>query len=209
MLIAGAGGFARQVLSSLHVLNLTKELVFFDDVSPRLSGLIPDYFKVITGIDEAAEHLLSDPRFVLALGGSLHRMQMCLKLESIGGLPHTIVDPSVRLLPYQVNIGPGATILQDALLEPGVNIAKGALVNVRAIVSHDCSIGDFTEISPAATLLGGVSVGKNCMIGAGAILLPRIKVGDNVVIGAGAVVTENVGDGETRVGVPARQINKL
>ncbi len=47
-------------------------------------------------------------------------------------------------------------------------------------------------------------VGVNAWIGAGATVLPRITIGHDAIVGAGAVVTEDVPDGTTVVGVPAR-----
>lgn len=49
------------------------------------------------------------------------------------------------------------------------------------------------------------------MIGVGAMVLGNILIGNNVKIGTNAVVTENIPDGATAVGVPAKIIlnNKL
>lgn len=204
MLIAGAGGFALQVLATLHALGQTGGCVFFDDISKENHGPIAENFTILKTVAEAGQFLKEAPSFVLAIGNPRNREQLCQRLEGLGGRAHTLIDPSVRISPYSVSIGEGTCALQDVIIEPGVQIGKGVLLNIRALVTHDCRIGDFSEISPAAVLLGGCQIGEGCMIGAGAVILPRVRIGNFAVIGAGAVVTADVNEGETRVGVPAR-----
>ena len=49
-------------------------------------------------------------------------------------------------------------------------------------------------------------LGHNIFIGSGAKVLGGIKIGNNVKIGANAVVLNNVPDGATVVGIPARVV---
>lgn len=53
---------------------------------------------------------------------------------------------------------------------------------------------------------GNPVIGENVLIGAGACVLGKVTIGNNVKIGANAVVLEDVPDGCTAVGVPARII---
>ena len=50
-------------------------------------------------------------------------------------------------------------------------------------------------------------IGRGVDIGAGAVILGGIHVGDNVTIGANAVVLEDIPEGATAVGIPARIIH--
>src|SRR5262249_46324273 len=52
----------------------------------------------------------------------------------------------------------------------------------------------------------GIDVGAGAWIGAGANVLDGVSIGDRAIVGAGAVVRENVPEGATAVGVPARLI---
>jgi len=209
MLIAGAGGFARQVLASIQALGIAGECVFYDDFSKEHQGIIPAHFKILKSPEEAREHFRADPRFVLATGNPVHRYDLCQKFETLGAKAYTLVDPDTRISSYGTQVGDGSTILQGVIIEPGVQVGKGVLLNLRAMLTHDCYVGDFSEISPSAVLLGACKIGRMCMIGAGAIVLPGIQIGDFAVVGAGAVVTENIAERETRVGVPARLKKKF
>jgi acetyltransferase EpsM len=64
------------------------------------------------------------------------------------------------------------------------------------------------HVSPGAQLGGNVYVGEGAHIGIGASIKPGVKIGKWSVVGAGAVVVNDVPDGVTVVGVPAKILNK-
>jgi len=207
MLIAGTGGFARQVLSTLRRLEIDKSCTWYNDVSADDSDYISKNYIVLRTAGEASEFLLKKNRkFHIATGGPDNRKTIWDKLIALGGIPAGLTDPTSSISPFDVTLGEGCTILQDVIIETGVNIGKGVLLNIRCLITHDCTVGDFSEISPAAILLGAVKTGSNCFIGAGAIILPGVTIGNSCKIGAGSVVTMNVADGQTVVGVPAKAI---
>ena len=82
------------------------------------------------------------------------------------------------------------------------------------VIGETTEIGDDVLIYQGVTLGGtGKDVGKrhptignNVMISSGAKVLGPFKVGDNSRIAAGAVVLEEVPEGATVVGVPARVV---
>ena len=53
------------------------------------------------------------------------------------------------------------------------------------------------------------TVGNNVVIGAGAKVLGPIYIGSNSKIGANSVVLNNVPEGATAVGIPAKNIIKI
>jgi bifunctional UDP-N-acetylglucosamine pyrophosphorylase/glucosamine-1-phosphate N-acetyltransferase len=82
--------------------------------------------------------------------------------------------------------------LGDADVGQGVNIGATAVTaNFDGVAKHPTRIGD------------------GARIGAGAVLIAPVTIGDNAEVGANAVVLRNqdVADGETVVGIPARPIN--
>ncbi|MGH9726699.1 MAG: serine O-acetyltransferase, partial [Candidatus Acidiferrales bacterium] len=82
------------------------------------------------------------------------------------------------------------------------------------ILDPRCVIGENVRIDQQVTI--GIRwdekvapiIGNNVRIGAGAKVLGSIKIGNNVRIGANAVVLQDIPDGATAVGVPARIILK-
>jgi acetyltransferase EpsM len=80
------------------------------------------------------------------------------------------------------------------------------IINSSAVVEHECRIGDFAHVSSASALAGNVTVGEGAFLGVGARVLPGRRVGAWATVGAGAVVVDDVPDGLTVVGVPARPL---
>ena len=76
-------------------------------------------------------------------------------------------------------------------------------------MDHDCQIAEFTHISPGARLAGSVTVGARSWIGIGAVIREGVNIGADVTIAAGAVVINDVPNGLTVAGVPARQIKRI
>lgn len=78
------------------------------------------------------------------------------------------------------------------------------------VIHAECKIGDRVHIDQHVTIGGNAvekgvpQIGNDVYIGSGAKLLGPITIGDNVKIGANAVVLQNLPDGCTAVGVPAR-----
>ena len=100
-------------------------------------------------------------------------------------------------------------------IHPGAKIGKRLFIDHGAgvVIGETCVIGDDVLIYQGVTLGGNGKkkngrrhpvIGNDVMIGAGAKLLGPITVGNGARIGAGSVVLNDVGEGETVVGIPAR-----
>lgn len=196
--LLGAGGHAKVVLDTLHLVSTYHEISVYDDNPSKLGSKILGY-EVHVPIQR---HLNLTMNVHVAIGDNLVRRR--LGEEILNGKKNylVIIHPTAVVSKFSqigkgVFIGAGATIAPDTVLYDGI------IVNHHAVIDHDCSIGSWTHIAPGVVLGGGVIVGKNCLIGAGAVILPGIQIADDVVVGAGAVVTRDVAQGLTVVGVPA------
>jgi acetyltransferase-like isoleucine patch superfamily enzyme len=130
-----------------------------------------------------------------------------------------------------IRIGSGAfvgrnTILSckngDIVLAPGANIgfncelfsASRVEVGQDTLLAAYCYLigGDHDTSDTTASVLGqgrvsrGVVVGAGAWLGAGVKVLDGVTIGDRAIVGAGAVVRNNVPEGATAVGVPARVV---
>ena len=138
--------------------------------------------------------------------------------------PFTAITGRVRI-GAGCRVGPHAHLRDGTVLDDGVEI--GAFVEVnrshlgsRTLVRHLAYLGDaevgqgvnFGATAVTANFDGTrknmTQIGDGSLIGAGAVLVAPVTVGREAVVGANAVVTrgKDVGDGQTVVGVPARQI---
>ena len=116
----------------------------------------------------------------------------------------------------------GRFISNASKILTGIEIHPGATIGRRLFIDHGNGvvIGETSEIGDDVTLYQGVTLGgttlekgkrhptlgENVIVGSGAQVLGPIKVGAKARIGANAVVLEDVQDGVTVVGIPARVV---
>lgn len=99
----------------------------------------------------------------------------------------------------------GRVIFPGVQLGYDVQLGEHVHVLYNAVVQHGCNVGDFVTICAHATLCGDVTVESGVFIGAGAqVRHGGITIGRNAKVGIGAVVVDDVPDGATVVGNPAR-----
>jgi sugar O-acyltransferase (sialic acid O-acetyltransferase NeuD family) len=210
VLVIGAMGHAKEILDVLDKQNGLSNLVFFDNVTPRLPERLYDTFPIIRTDAEAKEIFEKDPAYILGIGGCLVRYKLTQRMNELGGRLTSVISNTASIGNFNVYLGEGLNIMHGTFISNDVSIGTGSLINANSLIHHDVSVGQFCEISPGAVLTGSVQIGDFTSIGSGAVILPKVKVGANVIIGAGAVVTKDVSDNSVAVGVPAKanQINK-
>ena len=90
--------------------------------------------------------------------------------------------------------------LGGGLLLPHPN---GVVINPNAVIGENCLL--FQQVTIGTGPKPGVpTLGYHVDVGAGAKILGGVRIGDHARIGANAVVVDDVPDGCTAVGVPAR-----
>jgi len=207
LLIAGAGGHAVEILSVLQEINTEAEVYFFDDYNLKVDFLFGQY-KILHSTEEVATYFIQDSAFVLGTGSPKSRDILYHKLTSLGGRVKSVIAASAIIGTYEVFLGEGINIMPFAAITQRVSIGKGSLVHMHASVHHDSEVGIFCELSPGCRILGGVKIGNYVSVGSNAVILPQVNIGNYAVIGAGAVVTKDVAEGQTVVGVPAKEVKK-
>lgn len=205
MIIAGAGGFARELLEIVYRQFKDEEICFYNDL-PGASPLpLYNRFHVITSLHAAADYLSNQSSsFALGVGNPYARFSLCQKLSAMGGRVISVISENAIIGSFETAIDEGSTIMQGVKVTNSVHIGKGCLINLNCTIGHDSRIGQFCELSPGVHISGNCSLGDFCSIGTNAAILPGISLGSNVIIGAGAVVTRNLPDNVKAMGVPAK-----
>lgn len=104
-------------------------------------------------------------------------------------------------------IGDGVFVGANSVVAAGARLGEHVFVNRGATIGHDTQVGAFSRIQPGAHLGGLSALGRGVTVGLAATVRERLRIGDGATVGAGAVVLDDVADGLTVVGVPARPHN--
>ncbi|PKM19393.1 transferase hexapeptide (six repeat-containing protein) [Rheinheimera pacifica] len=200
--IIGASGHGKVVADAARSCCLWKDIVFYDDAWPAKTR---NGNSDIVGNTQSLLDLDDRPDIIVAIGNNKVRLAKQQQLIAVGFTAATVVHPRAVVSVAAV-IGSGSVVMAGAVVNADAVVGVASIVNSNAVVEHDCVLGDAVHISPGACLAGGVIVGEFSWIGIGASAIQLKRIGKNVKVGAGAAVVNDLPDGVTAVGVPAKII---
>jgi sugar O-acyltransferase (sialic acid O-acetyltransferase NeuD family) len=203
MVIAGAGGLAKEILEIFFQHNQLNNLYFFDNISENVPEKLFDKFPVLTSLQEVSDIFRKDSSFSLGLGSPVARYKLNTLLEEAGGELKSVISKHAMIGHFGTTIGMGSVVMDGVVITNDVSIGKACLINPLCCISHDAVVGDYVEFSPGVRITGHCRIGDFSTLGTNAVVLPRVSIGKNVIVGAGAVVTQNVPDNTVVAGVPA------
>ncbi len=197
MLLYGASGHAKVILSILKAMGQEVVAIFDDDPKKKEIHAIPV-------VGSYRTDFLPNESLIIAIGNNTIRRQLSEQIRHSFG---TAVHPSAQI-DTNAQIGEGTVVMHGAIVQADARLGRHVIINTAATVDHDCELGDFVHIAPGATLCGSVTVGAHTLIGAGSVVAPNLKIGSNCLVAAGSVVTTSIPDGATVRGNPARIIKR-
>ncbi|MEJ7645293.1 MAG: acetyltransferase [Chryseolinea sp.] len=202
LLIYGAGGLGRELLSLVHALENFEVIGFLDDHIPRdttVKGI------TVLGGAEVLRSFEKPINVVLAFGDP------AMKAAKAVSIPHNLVRYPQIIHPRailqdssSIKIGPGSVLCAGVVLTTDIVIGDHTLINLNCTVGHDSRIGSFCSLMPGVHVSGEVLISNEVLIGAGATILNQLEIGAKAKIGMGSVVIRNVDAGLMVAGVPAQ-----
>jgi len=203
LLILGAGGHGRVVADAARLTGRWTTVAFLDDRHADLGAV--DGLPVL-GSFAASKGLVGRYRqAVAAVGDNRLRLQVLKVLRKEGFELPSIIHPGA-IVGSDVILGEGTVVLAQSVINVGARLAEGCIVNTGATVDHECVIGRGVHLSPGVHLGGNVIVGDRTWLGVGAVVRNGVTIGKDVMVGVGAAVIDDLPDGVTAVGVPARVV---
>jgi sugar O-acyltransferase (sialic acid O-acetyltransferase NeuD family) len=200
VLVIGAGGHAKVVISNLRAAGHAVTDIYDDDRGSWGTSVLGVPVRgAISELARAGRRMA-----VIAIGNNRVRERLAREIDMewvTAAHPLAYIHPSVKL-------GEGSVVSAGAIIQPDAFIGAHVIVNTGATVDHDCVVGDFVHLAPGVRLAGGVRIAEGAFLGVGAVVIPCRSVGEWAVIGAGGVVIKDVPAAVTAVGVPARPRNQ-
>lgn len=203
LILIGAGGHGKVVADIAHVMQKWESIEFLDDQFPKLTNI--SSWQVTGKIDEYINLIDKQLSFGVTVGSNKLRLDIIHRLIKSGLHLPTIVHPTAFVSESNI-LGDATVVMAQAAINIGSQIGSGCIINTGSTVDHDCILADGVHVSPGGHLAGGVKIGERSWIGLGATVNPGITIGNDVIVGAGAVVINDIGEGLTVVGSPAKAI---
>lgn len=200
IILYGAGGHGKVIADMVEKEGKFEIAGFLDDTAQATAFGIP-----ILGGKEVIPKLKEKgiTAAVVCIGAGDARKTVQQMLKSAGMEIVTVRHPSAQVA-RGASIGEGTVLMPQTVVGPDTVIGEGCIINTAATVDHDCVIGAFTHIAPGANIAGSVTVGALSHIGIGTAIKQGVRIGSNVTVGAGSVVIDDLPDGVTAYGVPAK-----
>ena len=205
ILIYGAGGLGREVLSMLNQMPEFVCIGFLDDSYPV--GYRVGDISVLGNVSWLM-NCPTDTALVIAVGNPNVKSTIINRILPEWNVSfETVIHPKATIQDAKsVVIGVGSIIGAGVIMTTSITIGSHVLINLNVTIGHDVRIGDCTSVMPGVNLAGHVLIGKETLIGSGSNLINQVSVGDNCMIGAGSVVNHSIPSNKTAAGVPARVI---
>jgi serine O-acetyltransferase len=178
---------------------------------PRLREAVPADLRV-TALHRGERHEFRSPLDAIVqmlrlmwvsdafLAHVLYRVKARLQTLGMPVLPRLAHRAAIAIA--QVSIG------DPVVVQPGVYLVHGQVVIDGFVeIRSGAVIGPFVTIGLRAGEFAGPTIEPNVSVGTGAKVLGRLRVGAGAHIGANAVVLDDVPDGATVVGAPARPVS--
>lgn len=211
LVVAGAGGFAREVRWLLGEIDATSPNYEF-------AGYVVSDLEKLGEHDSRAE-VLGDFEWLRTKGRHIHAAAIGIGTPAarirvaealIEACPWlewpALVHPTVRLDKGTCELARGVLLCAGTIATVNVRFGEFAMVNLSCTIGHESVVGRGAVLNPTVNISGGVMIGSGALIGTGAQVLQYLSVGDGSTVGSGAVVTKDVPPGETVVGIPAKAL---
>jgi len=206
LIILGAGGMGRQVLSfakSCDGYEKEYDIKGFLDDNLEAMKDFPGYPSVLGTVDDYKVE--ADDIFFNSIGDVQAKKRCIYKILAKGGEFITLVHPTAQVSP-ETKIGKGCMIGSYVGIGVETTIGDFCLIQSKATIGHDVHIADFARIDCNVVLIAGVNVGNDVCIHTSAVINHDVSLGDGSIVGAMSFVIRNVKAGQTVFGNPAKKI---
>lgn len=201
-MVIGAGGHALVVVEVLQ--SLGRQVIGCVSDDGTASAKLP---VDVVGRSDQVVQIADTHRAAafIAIGDNRARQRIQAQLASAGIELPAAISPQA-IVSATARISAGTLVMPGAVINAQARIGDGVIINTGAVVEHECAVGDFAHLCPNSALAGRVIVGEGAFVGIGAAAIPGVTIGSWAIVGAGAAVIDDVDEGATVGGVPARRL---
>ena len=123
-----------------------------------------------------------------------------------GDMPRIVKVPHLGHVELGDDVEVGANSCIDRAKFAATTVGSGSKLDNLVQIGHNCRIGQMVMISGSAAIGGSVTLGDGTIIGGATVLKDHVSVGIGCRIAGGSAVIDDIPDGETWGGYPAKPI---
>ena len=205
LIICGVGGHAR-VAFDIAILNGFKPAGFLQITFSKFE--FHDKFRKVNSEVLSIEELshYENLSIHIALGDnekrSLAKEILINRFQERVNFPN-LIHPKA-FISRNVDLGDGNLFAANSFIGVGSAIGNFNIINTGSTLDHDNSVGNFTSIAPNVVTGGQVFIDDWAKLGIGAKISNNIRIGKKATVSAMSFVNQDVYDGQTVFGVPAK-----
>jgi sugar O-acyltransferase (sialic acid O-acetyltransferase NeuD family) len=201
VLVVGTSGLAKEIVSWSN--GLLKIDGFIDITKDNFNKYnLPGEFYHENDIDS---NFKGTKNLLIAIGDPILKQKLFLKYQSLGFCFEQFISPSC-VISNSAKIGKGAIICPNCVLGADTEIKDFVLINYLSGIGHDTIVNNFSQINPGVQIGGNVIIGEKTLIGSGTTIVHGAKIGNECRVASGSVVFNEIKDGFTVLGNPAKKI---
>lgn len=191
IIIVGAGGFGREILSWLETDPRNFKIKGF--LSPNKTDL--DGYKNMPPIlgSEIDYKIAEGDLFILAVGDIPLKEKIASKLKERGAKFANYVHHTAYVA-NNVTYGEGAVVGPLTCVSNNAKIGNFVTINASCMIGHDATLEDYSVVSPQSGMMGFSKLSYKSFLAAHCVIAPKIVVGSNVVISANTTILRDVPD---------------
>ncbi len=207
LIIIGAGGFGREIFHmAQNCHGYGDEFVIKGYLDSRANVLDQfDGYPPILG-DVTTYEIQPNDVFTCALGDIPPKIKYIKEIQNRGVTFQNLIHKQASINPTAV-LGTGLIIGRDVGISCDTRIGNFVTLQTGCLLGHDVQIGDMVHMNARVFLGGGVTVGEGAHLYPYAMVHPRKKIGNFANIGAGSFVINNVKEGVSVFGNPAKKLS--
>jgi sugar O-acyltransferase (sialic acid O-acetyltransferase NeuD family) len=205
IILIGGGGHCKACIDVIETENKF-QIIGIIDVPEKLGQEILGY-KIIGNDDNIPNFAKQGYNFLITvghLGNPNLRIKLYDTVKENGGLLPIFISPFAHISKHS-SILQGTIIMHHAVINADAQIGENCIINNKALIEHDVVIEGNTHISTGVLINGNCLIGKNCMVGSGVVVKQSINICQHTIVGAGAVVVNDIVNGGTYTGIPAKK----
>jgi len=206
IVIAGSGGFAKEVLTIIQDLGRIEDFEGFIEPDNFIEKAKKNAKIMGFPVLKYSQISANSHEIYIGVGNSDIREKIYSYFGENYNFP-TLIHPTAQISPW-VKIGKGAIICAGSILTCDIKIGIFCQLNLNTTIGHDCVIGNYFTTAPNSNISGDCTFKEHVYFGTSSAVKQGIKICNRVTIGMGAIVTKNITEKGIYIGNPAKPLIK-